>query len=89
VVERQRLKEGEQIPVLAVFKGMPYVQSSALEQISYDEVAHTLCATFRETGRTYVYEEVPQEIYDSLLFADSLSAYFNTHIRNRFPVREI
>lgn len=68
---------------------MPYLQSAALEHVSYDEVAHTLCATFRETGRTYVYRDVPQEIYDSLLFADSLGAYFNSHIRDHFPSREI
>ena len=36
-----------------------------------------------------MYEEVPQEIYDSLLFADSLGAYFNSHIRDSFRNREI
>ncbi len=60
----------------AVFTGMPYVQSSALEQLSYDEAAHTLCATFRQTGRTYIYEEVPQEVYDGLLFAELASRLF-------------
>jgi hypothetical protein len=68
---------------------MAYVQSSALEQVSYDERAHTLCATFRENGHTYIYQEVPQEIYDGLIFADSLGGYFNAHIRDRFPFREI
>ena len=68
---------------------MPYVQSSAVEQVSYDEAEHTLCATFRETGRTYLYQEVPQELYDGLIFADSLGAYFNAHIQGRFPFREI
>jgi len=68
---------------------MAYVQSSALEQVSYDEAAHTLCATFRETGRTYIYEHVPQEIYDGLLFADSLGRYFNAHIRDHFAYREV
>ena len=82
-------EEGEQIPATAVFRGMPYVQSSALEQVSYDAMAHTLCATFRDAGRTYLYEDVPQEVYDSLLFADSLGAYFNTVIRDHFPYREI
>ena len=86
--QRLQLKR-EQITATAVFRGMPYVQSSALEQISYDEGAHTLCATFRETGRTYIYEDVPQEVYDGLLFADSLGAYFNSHIRDHFPYREI
>ena len=68
---------------------MAYVQSSALEQVSYDEAAHMLCATFRETGRTYVYQDVPQELYDGLIFADSLGRYFNANIRDHFPYREI
>ena len=68
---------------------MPYVQSSALEQVSYDERAHTLRATFRETHRTYVYEDVPVEIYDGLIFADSLGRYFNCHIRDHFPFHEV
>ena len=75
--------------MIAVFRGMPHVQSAALEQVSYDDEAHTLCATSRETGRTYIYQDVPQEIYDSLLFAESLGAYFNCHIRGHFPYREI
>jgi len=75
--------------MLAVFRGMPYVQSAALEQVSYDEEAHTLCATFRETGRTYIYQDVPQEVYDSLMFAESLGCYFNAHIRGHFHYREI
>jgi hypothetical protein len=68
---------------------MPYVQSSAIEQVSYDEAAHTLCATFRDTGRTYLYQDVPQELYDGLIFAESLGGYFNAYIRDRFPFREI
>jgi hypothetical protein len=88
--ERVQLKTTlEQICKLPVFSGMPFVQSSAIEQVSYDEVTQTLCATFRNTGRTLIYEEVPQEIYDSLLFADSLGSYFESHIRDRFPFREI
>ena len=68
---------------------MAYVQSSAIEQISYDEREHALCATFRESGRTYIYQGVPQEIYDGLIFADSLGRYFNAHIRDCFPFREV
>ncbi|HTC83704.1 MAG TPA: KTSC domain-containing protein [Rhizomicrobium sp.] len=68
---------------------MPYVQSSAFEQVSYDERAHTLCATFRESHRKFLYEDVPQEVYDGLIFSDSLGRYFNAHIRGHFPYREI
>jgi KTSC domain len=70
------------------FTNMPYVQSAALRSLSYDEAAHALRATFRGSGRTYVYEHVPQEVYDALMFADSLGAFFNRHIRGRFPFHE-
>lgn len=68
---------------------MAYVQSSALEQLSYDGATQILRATFRGSGRTYLYRGVPQEIYDSLIFADSIGAFFNTYIRDRYPVEEI
>lgn len=68
---------------------MVYVQSTALEQVAYDPKAHILLAKFRASGRTYAYREVPQELYDGLLFADSLGAYFNAHIRDRFAFEEV
>jgi hypothetical protein len=68
---------------------MAYVQSSALQSVTYDEVAHALRATFRTSGRTYVYEDVPQELYDALLFADSIGAFFNDRIRDRFAFHEV
>jgi lysyl-tRNA synthetase class 2 len=71
------------------FQFMAYVQSTALEQVSYDEDAHVLRATFRRSGRVYAYKDVPQELYDGLIFADSLGAYFNTHIRDRFDFEEL
>ena len=67
---------------------MPYLQSAALKSISYDEAQHALIATFRDSGRTYVYEDVPQELYDALLFADSIGAFFNAHIRDNFACHE-
>ena len=68
---------------------MVYVQSTALEQVAYDAAGHVLRATFRDSGRTYAYRGVPQELYDGLLFADSLGAYFNAHIRDRFDFEEL
>ncbi len=68
---------------------MAYVQSTAIEQVSYDEDAQVLRAKFRESGRTYAYHDVPQELYDGLIFADSLGAYFNAHIRDHFDYEEL
>jgi len=67
---------------------MAYVQSAALQCVSYDEAAHALRATLRDSGKTYVYEHVPMELYDALLFAESLGAFFNCHIRGHFPFHE-
>jgi hypothetical protein len=68
---------------------MPYVQSSALVNVSYDDAGHTLRAKFRETGRTYLYRGVPRTLYDELIHADSIGAYFNSHIRDRFDFEEL
>jgi hypothetical protein len=68
---------------------MAYVQSSALEQVAYDEPSQTLSATFRDSGRTYIYRDVPQEVYDRLIFAESIGAFFNAHIRDRFHFEDI
>ena len=68
---------------------MAYVQSSALEQVSYDEATHILRARFRQSGRTYAYYDVPQDLYDSLIFADSLGAFFNAHVRDQFDFEEV
>ena len=53
---------------------MTHLQSTALKSVSYDETRRALKATFRESGKTYIYEKVPQELYDALLFADSIGA---------------
>jgi hypothetical protein len=64
------------------------LQSQAIEAIAYDENAHVLMARFRDSGRTVIYEDVPQEIYDGLLFAQSIGGYFHDHIEGRFPRRK-
>ena len=68
---------------------MAYVQSSALEQVIYDPAAHTLRATFRDSGRTYIYRGVPQDVYDGLIFADSIGTFFNAHIRDNFDFEQL
>ena len=67
---------------------MPYLQSEMIETASYDEEAHLLTIKFRADGHVAVYENVPQEIYDSLLFANSVAEFFETHIAGIYRVRE-
>ncbi len=68
---------------------MPYVQSEAIMSLAYDETAQRLRATFRGNGRTYEYADVPQQLYDGLILADSIGHFFNAHIRDRYDYREI
>jgi hypothetical protein len=67
---------------------MPFLQSAAIEAVAYDESSHSLRARFRSGGKVMVYENVPQEIYDSLIFADSISGFFQEHIEGAYPGRE-
>ena len=67
---------------------MPYLQSAAIEAIAYDEEAHLLKARFRADGRVVIYENVPRDVYDSLIFADSISAYLRNHIEGTYPAHE-
>jgi hypothetical protein len=68
---------------------MPFVQSVAIEAVAYDEAAHRLRAKFRRDGRVMVYENVPQDVYDALIFAESMGTYFREHIEGAYPAREI
>jgi len=65
-----------------------HMLSHVIEAIAYDESARLLRARYRGTGETVVYQEVPQEIYDSLIFADSVGAFFREHIEGHFAVRK-
>jgi hypothetical protein len=68
---------------------MPALDSEALLAIHYDADRRILRATFRENRRTYDYLGVPAADYDALLRAESKGAWFNTHIRDRYPFREV
>ena len=68
---------------------MPVLDSEALIAVHYDEKRRELHATFRPRARTYVYRDVPREVYDALLAADSQGAFFNAHIRDRYGFREV
>jgi hypothetical protein len=67
---------------------MPIVESSAILRISYNETSRRLYVTFRETGKTYAYHGVPKATYEDLLQAESIGAYFNAFIKDRYPFTE-
>lgn len=63
---------------------MPLVSSSAIDRIDYDPSRRLLSIWFRETGGPYGYHEVPPQVFEGFLRADSKGAYFNDHIRDRY-----
>jgi hypothetical protein len=65
---------------------MPYVDSSAVSFIHYDEVAAELHVVFT-SGRAYVYYGVPCRVYDAMRKAPSVGVYFNAHIRDNYRYR--
>jgi hypothetical protein len=67
---------------------MVTVESSAILRIWYRSKDATLLVTF-VTGTTYAYDGVPAPIYDSFLAAESHGQFFNLHIRDRYPYRQV
>ena len=63
--------------------------STAIHDIVYDEVAATLAVTFISSGRRYRYAGVPLEEYQTLRRAFAKGAWFNAHIRDRYPAELI
>jgi hypothetical protein len=64
------------------------LDSTALTWIRYLPEQRILQVSLR-TGRDYEYRDVPLSIYRELLAAESKGRYYNRHIRNNFPFREV
>ena len=60
---------------------MQYVDSSNIDQVGYDADAMELHVQFRD-GATYVYQQVPVEVFDGLLTAASKGSFLNREIKN-------
>jgi lysyl-tRNA synthetase class 2 len=57
--------------------------STVIHSFRYDADTHRLHIVFR-SGRCYVYEEVPEEIFQAMKTAFAKGEFFNAHIRDRF-----
>lgn len=62
---------------------MVQVDSSAIDEVAYDEAARRLTIRFVHGGR-YTYLEVPPRVARGLLAAPSHGRYFHDHIRDRY-----
>lgn len=64
-----------------------HVDSSLIRSVTYGTDA-TLIVRFHE-GTVYRYFTVPRTVLDQFLAATSKGAYFNRHIRERFPCQRV
>lgn len=62
--------------------------STAIRNFFYDPTKRELWMTF-VTGRRYVYDDIPPEVFDAFKTAPSRGAFFNHEIRDRYRFREV
>jgi len=60
------------------------LESTTLATVAYDPAGQMLRLEFRSRA-VYCYFDVPSNVYQDLMAADSKGAYFNRNIRGRFP----
>jgi hypothetical protein len=64
---------------------MNYVQSSNVECIGYDPESMELHVRFLNSALTYVYLNVPQQVFDEMMYAPSKGSYLSQCIKNVYP----
>ena len=63
-------------------------ESTCFSEIGYDSNHGLLYVTFRSSGASYVYSEVPNVVWKSLLNAESKGGYYNKEIKGQFPCKK-
>ena len=64
------------------------VLSTEIEWIGYEEKTNMLQVEFIEGG-IYLYQNVPDRVYQDFLNAESYCRYFETFIKGRYSYRKI
>jgi len=62
--------------------------SSVIRDIEYDADRHQLWVTF-VSGKTYVYDRVPADVYEAFRSYSTKGGFFNRFIRDRYRHREV
>jgi catechol 2,3-dioxygenase-like lactoylglutathione lyase family enzyme len=64
------------------------VASTAIDEISWGDRSSVLIIRF-QNGRVYRYFDVPKDVYDAFLTADSKGHFFNKRIRDHYAYRQV
>jgi len=60
------------------------VSSTCLSEIRYDILTHQLGVTFRESGNSYEYYQVPEDEYQELVASISIGGEYNNIIKGSY-----
>jgi hypothetical protein len=64
------------------------VDSSLIRSVGYDLPSSVLEVEF-DSGHVYEYYDVPLSIYSELMAAESVGSFFNDHVRDMYPYRQL
>lgn len=64
------------------------VESSMIQAAGYDEATETLEVVFN-SGKTYRYFQVPKDVWEGLLEADSKGSYMNYAVIDCYPYQQV
>ena len=64
------------------------VESSMIHAVGYDEEQEILEVVFN-SGNVYQYTEVPKNVYDELMAADSKGSYMNSCVIDCYPYNKL
>lgn len=59
-------------------------KSTEFSQIGYDPSTQTLAVTFRDSGATYTYGDVPESEWNAMQSADSIGKYYNANVKGKY-----
>jgi len=66
---------------------MTPIESSLIREVCYKEEIQTLYVRFKN-GTMYSYTEVPRNIFDDLMSAESIGKYFVRNIKTSFSFQK-
>jgi hypothetical protein len=68
---------------------MQPVDSTSIKAIGYDRRSRELYVRFLESGHSYVYRGVEDDVLEGFLCADSKGNYFNREIKGEYPYYQV
>ncbi|HPT16943.1 MAG TPA: KTSC domain-containing protein [Kiritimatiellia bacterium] len=63
---------------------MKSVSSTFLDKVGYDAQAKVLAIQMKNSSDVYLYQDVPQELYDDLLAAESKGGFYVKNVKGKF-----